>query len=73
MRDDNNYDLIKRQQDQEFEDDLQIVIEKLIHALAIVLRRKIHKWIHRKDIQAVEQIAKEDDKTEEEEDDCMGD
>ena len=72
MRDDNNYDLIRRQQDQEFEDDLQIVIEKLIHALAIVLRRKIHKWIHRKDIQAVE-TAKEEDKTEEEDVDCMGD
>lgn len=71
MRDDNNYDLIRKQQDQEFEDDLQIVIEKLIHALAIVLRRKIHKWIHRKDIQAVETV-KEDDKTEEEDSDDYG-
>jgi hypothetical protein len=72
VRDDNNYDLIRRQQDQEFEDDLQIVIEKLIHALAIVLRRKIHKWIRRKDNIVVE-TAKEDDKTEEEDDDCIGD
>ncbi len=71
MRDDNNYDLIRRQQDQEFEDDLQIVIEKLIHALAIVLRRKIHKWIHRKDNIVVE-TAKEEDKTEEEDSDDYG-
>ena len=43
-----------KQQNQEVEDDLQIVIEKLIHALAIVLRRKIHQWIHRKDEEMLE-------------------
>ncbi len=32
-----------------YEDDLQIVIEKILHALAKVIRKKLGEWIHKKD------------------------